>query len=296
MNRLLSSELFKLWKNTTFKVLIIVSIVLGVLAVGATKLASSEEIISGLVPNNLTEEQKEDYINNIKEMSKPTNEIAVSGNLGFSSSSEDIFNPKGREVFFTSFGAGVIEIFIVILAGTLVAKEYSKGTIRNTIAYGNKRYKYFLSKVMSVSLSSIICFLTMVLTSTIIGSFLFDWGNEFNSDEIMMIIKSLVCAILIIISVSTIMVFIASILKSNGVTIAIGMVVFVMVIYIIGAFYGKFDTFDAIYKYSTAYNWASISRVNASLGDYKRTIISSLVTILGCLAVGSYVVEKQDIK
>lgn len=296
MSRLLKAELFKLKKSTAFKVLIIISILLAVLGVASTKMLSSKDFLRNSLGNTMTEEQKDEYIKNINKVSQPSDDVAVSGNMGVHIATEDIYNPKGKEVFYGTFGSGVIEIYIAVLVASLVASEYTKGTIKNTLAYGKKRYVYYINKIIITSIAAFICIFVATAIAGIAGSAIWGWGATFTFNEFLMVLKQYIGVFLIIIALSSLITLIATATRNNGATMAIGIVLFAIILHVLGGLYGAFDWFDAIFKCTPAYLWESVVRVNMKSSDFVRAIISSLAITAVAGGIGAYALEKQDIK
>ena len=60
-----------------------------------------------------------------------SDEIISPGSLWFHTcGTKDPFNITAVETFHVSFGSYIMEILIAVLVGTMVAKEYSEGTIK----------------------------------------------------------------------------------------------------------------------------------------------------------------------
>ena len=296
MSRLLKAEMFKLRKSTAFKVLIVLSIFIALIGIGATKMISSKDFLRNSLGNTMTEQQKDDYIKRIEQMSKPSEDVSVSGSLGVHIPSEDLFNPKGKEVFYGTFGSGVIEIYVAVLAAVLVASEYTKGTIKNTLAYGKKRYVYYINKIIVTSVAAFICVLLMTAIAGIAGAAIWGWGSPFTFDEFLLLLRQFIAVFLIIAAFASLMTLVATATRSNGATMAIGIVFFAIVLHLLGGLCGLFDWFDAIFKCTPTYLWDSVARANMRSKDFVRAIISSIGIIAAAGGLGAYVLEKQDIK
>lgn len=165
MRRFVKAEIFKLYKNRTFVVLCIVSLVVAVFSLSMLKLVSSESFIKSSL-KGMTQEQQQQFMNQLKSASSSNGKIQP-GNIGMHIDSKDMFHPTGDEIFHAAFGSGIIEIFLAVLIGAVVAKEYTSGTIKNSIAYGKKREYYYLSKIVSVSIGMIILLAIQVLVVTL---------------------------------------------------------------------------------------------------------------------------------
>ncbi|MFA9398336.1 MAG: ABC transporter permease [Clostridiaceae bacterium] len=294
MIRLLKAETFKLFRNKTFVVLCIVALGLGIFNIGMTKLISSEDFIRKSMAS-MTEEEKDATIEQLK-LATEDAEIVTPGKLGVSFQGKDMFNPKTKEVFHSGFGIGLIEILIVILIGGIVAKEYSTGTIKNMLAYGKRRRDYYLAKFLAASLGGAILLAIMVFSNLIISLFIFPWGEDFNFLEFLHILKTYGAGVIVVMAMVSLIMFLATLLKSNGATIGAGIGIFVLTPTIISLLYGKYDWFDKIYESTVSYNYVLATAIKASNGDIIKSMIISIITIIISLFLGIILLNKQDIK
>jgi len=72
----------------------------------------------------------------------------------------------------------VISIFIIIIAATMMAQEYTSGTIKLLLISPHKRWKIFAAKLVSVFLISLILLVILFASSIITGGILF--GFDFS--------------------------------------------------------------------------------------------------------------------
>lgn len=72
----------------------------------------------------MSKQQQDQMIDHLKQGSSNSsgNSVFKGGNLGFHNINKDIFHPKVREIFHSSFGNDIIEILIAILVANLIAK------------------------------------------------------------------------------------------------------------------------------------------------------------------------------
>lgn len=295
MLRLLNAEIYILFKSRTFKVLCIIAIMLSLLLVCLSKLISSEDFIKSSL-KGMPEEQQEQFIKQLESSSSENASIVKAGNMGFHIDSKDIFNPTGKEIFHGSFGSGAIEILMSVLIGAMVASEYSSGTIKNMLAYGKKREHYYISKLLAIGVGLTVILGIMVALATVVCTFMFGWGQPFSNDQLIHILKVFCAAVIVGISVSSLLMLLATLVKSNGTTIGIGIVVLVLLPTIVSFLYGKYNWFDKIYEVTTAYNWTVATSIRATNDGILKSIVVSLVTILIATASGMMIFKKQDIK
>ena len=292
MLRLVKAELFKLFKNRTFKVLCIVSIVLSILTFIMTT-SVFDKMLKESISNMSQEDAKQ-----MEQMldSSGGEQIVVPGSLGLHLNAKDIFNPTVSEVFHSSFGAGLTEILIGILVAAFLAKEYSQGTIKNILAYGKSRTEFYLAKFITISIAIAVILACLVLVSTIGSGIINGWGEPFEASQLLNMIETFFLAVLSNASIASILMIIAIKVKSNGATIGITAGIFVIFPSIISFIYGLNKVFDKIYEITPFYNNQLAVSIYASNGDLIKSLIISVVTIIIALFVGIQIFKKQDIK
>ena len=88
MLRILKAELFKLKKNTTFKVLCLIILLVSFFSIGITKLMSSEGFIDSIT-KEMSESEKQAFEQQMQSVSEQDTEIRLSSNMGMTISGED---------------------------------------------------------------------------------------------------------------------------------------------------------------------------------------------------------------
>ncbi|SHH33184.1 ABC transporter permease subunit [Clostridium grantii] len=299
MSRLLKAEIFKLFKNKTFIVLCIVAFALGIFNFGMTNIVSSEDFIRSSL-TNMTEAEKDEAIEQIKlatEVKSSDEKVIVQpGRIGSSSQFENLFSPKGKEIFHSAFGQGLMEILLSILIAALIAKEYSSGTIKNMIAYGKKREDYYIAKFLVASIGGMILMGIIVIFTCLPSLLFFPWGKAFDINEVIYIILIFAGASVSVMAMVSLLMLLASILKSNGSTIGIGISIFVLLPTIVSFLYGKYTLFDKVYESTVSYNYALATAIYASNNDIIKAVTISIATIIISLLIGITLFKKQDIK
>lgn len=295
MLRLIKAELYKLFRTRAFKVLCIIALMLGIFLVGMSKLMASEDFIKSSL-KGMSPEQQEQFMNQLNSTNGEDAPLVQPGNMGFHLNSKDIFHPTAKEIFHGSFGAGTIEILLAVLIGAMVAGEYSTGTIKNILAYGKKREYYYISKLIASSIGFAIMLLIMVSTATIGSTIMFGWGQDFNLSEAVHIFMVFGAALIVGMAVISLLMLLAILVKSNGTTIGVGIVVLTVLPTVLSFLYGKFDWFDKIYESTVSYNWAVATSIKAANDDLIKSVTVGAITLLIPAMVGIMVFKKQDIK
>ena len=293
MLKAIQAELYKLFKNRTFKVLICVAVLLSTLTV---VMCSSvfEKILNDSL-GNMPQDQKEVLMEQLTSMSE-SEAIVTPGQLGIQLQAKDMMNPTSIEVYHASFGSGVIEIIIGILVGALIAKEYSQGTIKNFLAYGKRREEFYLAKFVSMVIAVTIILAVMTILPTIVVTLMNGWGQAFEISQLLGMIKTFVASVIAGSEVAALAMIIATLVKSNGATIGITVAIFIGIPTLAGFLYGIYSWFDRVYEVLPFYNSALATSIKAGNGDLLRSVIISLVTIAISLFVGIKIFKSQDIK
>lgn len=293
MLKAIQAELYKLFKNRTFKVLICVAVLLSTLTV---VMCSSvfEKILNDSL-GNMPQDQKEVLMEQLTSMSE-SEAIVTPGQLGIQLQAKDMMNPTSIEVYHASFGSGVIEIIIGILVGALIAKEYSQGTIKNFLAYGKRREEFYLAKFVSMVIAVTIILAVMTILPTIVVTLMNGWGKAFEISQLLGMIKTFVASVIAGSAVAALAMIIATLVKSNGATIGITVAIFIGIPIFAGLLYGVYPWFDRFYEVLPFYNSALATSIKAGNGDLLRSVIISLVTIAISLFVGIKIFKSQDIK
>ena len=293
MLKAIQAELYKLFKNRTFKVLIFVGILLSTLVI---VMCSSvfEQILSDSL-GNMPEDQKQLLIENMESISE-SDSVVTPGQLGVQLQAKDIMNPTALEVYHSSFGSGVIEILTGILVAALMAKEYSQGTIKNFLAYGKRREEFYLAKFIAIAVAIAIILAVMTILPTIAVTIMNGWGQSFEISQLLGMIKTFVASLIASSAVAALAMIIATLVKSNGATIGITVAIFIGIPTFAGFLYGIYPWFDRVYEVLPFYNSALASSIKAGNGDLLRSVVIALITIAISLFVGIKIFKAQDIK
>lgn len=293
MIKALKAEIYKLFKNRTFKVLGCIVFLFSILTIVMCSPIMDKIFKDSL--GDMPEEQKEIFMQQMMN-SEESQAIVTPASLGIHIQGKDPMNPTALEVYHSSFGSGVMEILIGVLVAALMAKEYSQGTIKNFLAYGKKREEFYIAKFLTMSIAITILLVILTIVPTIGVTIMSGWGEAFEVSQLLGMIKTFVAAIITNSAVAALMMIIATLVKSNGATIGIAVAVFIGVPTIGGFLYGIYPWFDKIYEVLPFYNSALAVSVYAGSADILRAIIVALITITLSLIVGIKIFKTQDIK
>lgn len=293
MLRIVKAELYKLFKNRTFKVLCGVGI-----AISLVTILMASPLFEKLLTDSMGDMSPEEKQVMLEQLSSETanEQIVTPGKMGVQITAKDQMNPTALEIYYSSFGAGLIEILTGILIAALLAKEYSQGTIKNTLAYGKKRYKFYLAKFIALVVGvTIITFILTAVSTT--GTVLMGgWGEVFEFSQVIGMIKTFAASIFANSAVVAIIMIFAILVKSNGGTIAITAGGFILLPSIAAMIYGVYSWYDKLYELTPFYNSALATSIYAGNGEVLKSIFVSTVTIVIALMAGIQIFKAQDIK
>ncbi|AJA47116.1 ABC-2 family transporter protein [Clostridium pasteurianum DSM 525 = ATCC 6013] len=295
MCRMIHAEIYKLFRTRTFKVLCIVAVILAIISIGTSKIMSSEDFFRSSL-KGMPKNQQDQYIEQLQKINNPSDSKVVIGNIGMRNPSKDIFHPTARELFYGSFGSGVIEILLSVLIASIVAGEYSSGTIKNMLAYGKRREYYYISKLIAISIGFVIILGIMVTVTTVGSTILYGWGVPFDINQALQLLKIFIATSIVGLGIISFIMLLSTLIKSNGITIILGVVIFSLLPTIISFLYGKYTWFDKIYESTLPYNWALVTSVHAVNSDILKAIAVGIITLLLTLSAGIFVLKSQDIK
>lgn len=293
MLKAIQAELYKLFKNRTFRVLVVVGILLSTLTIVMCSPVFDNILNDSL--GDMPQEQKDALMQQMTSMSD-SDAIVTPGELGIQLQAKDMMNPTSIEVYHASFGSGIMEILIGILVAALIAKEYSQGTIKNFLAYGKRREEFYLAKFVAMIVGIAIISAVMTILPTIVVTIMNGWGESFEFSQVLGMIKTFVVSVVASSAVAAIAMVIATLVKSNGATIGITVAIFIGVPTFGGFLYGIYTWFDRVYEVLPFYNSALATSIKAGNGDLLRSVVISLITISISLFAGIKIFKAQDIK
>ncbi|MDT8716915.1 ABC transporter permease subunit [Clostridium sp. 19966] len=294
MFRLIKAEAYVLFKTKAFRVLCVIALLIAFMTIGISKLMSSEDFIKSSL-KGMTTQQQEQFMKSLQ--SKDSDPIVSSGSgMGIHIQAKDIFHPTGKEIFHSAFGSGVMEILLSVLVGAMVAKEYSSGTIKNILAYGKKREQYYIAKLLACTIGFAVMLAIILFVTAIEVCAIFGWGSSFNVQEALGIVEIFLAATVLGMAIIALLMLVATLFKSNGATIGIGIVGFTILPTVFSFLYGKYSWFDKLYESTTSYNWALATSVRAADNDVLKASIVGIITLIIASSAGIFIFKKQDIK
>lgn len=208
---------------------------------------------------------------------------------------------NGRDLL---FGAGSyidIGLFIAIICGIFIGGDFVSGASKLTIARGANRAEFYLSKWLVVCLLSVAYTLASFLVCGILSG-ITGYGHVFDGAEFALLLRAIALQVLIAISSSSVYVFIAFLVRSQGGTIGTTIALYILVsvvseaIIIVAMADGNYNLLN--YAYFTP----SLQLTNASSYDAYTTsevlqvVLIPIAYIAASLGAGIPIFMKRDVK
>lgn len=193
MINLIKADLYKLLRQRSFYICIIVLVAISIINVYSNDY--SAHVINQVESTN-------DMINNYKE---------IYSNLNASSQIKLAFGFNGL-------------IFSAILIPLFISSEYKLGTIKTTISKGFKRTNIFFSKFIIASILSLFLVILYVVVATVIGTMLWGFGTVDNSFYID-ILKFILLQLYLNLAFSSVFIMISFLMNGTGGAIAVNLCV-----------------------------------------------------------------------
>lgn len=224
----------------------------------------------------------------------------VGGGVGFISSIyKDINNPTFGEIMRTSMvGTGFVWIIILVVSVSFFMSEYTENTIRLSIAYGHSKFKMYISKLIVLSIYSLILY--VFLTLLIFTHSIVKLNFTPNMGEILIALKLIILNFLAIEVFIMISLLVTIIVKHIGAISAIICFFILSLPMVYMMVWDKLETqsmaIKAFLKINPMYYWSTISAYNINNNIMYETVIYSVVATTIIISASYVILKKQEIK
>jgi hypothetical protein len=202
--------------------------------------------------------------------------------------------PGAIDVAFRVAGKGdFIPLMIAVFVCIYATNEFSYGTVKNILAVGYKKTSFYFSKLITVCLSSVIIFLSIVFASFVAGSFFFKMSSEIS--DVAQLLLTLALQLLLHIAYAAIFFMIAVLVKNTGISIAasVGALIFLTVLFIAADWI--FKTGSSIQSFWPAANISELTVPSPTISMIIRALLVGSACIIAPTVAGSLVFSRQDV-
>jgi ABC-2 type transport system permease protein len=183
-----------------------------------------------------------------------------------------------------------------IFAGLFIGTDFTDRNINQGIVAGYSRIKILFSKVIILFLATEIIMILYPITSVIVNSALNGWGETFNMDTAIYILRTIFLRLIVDSSCISLWVLLAFLFKDILKTVSVSIFIFMMGSGCIITLSKKVDFMKEIYNL-TANGQARIL-VNKTLSLYQITniMVSNLIIVLVLLSISYLLFRRAELK
>ena len=206
-------------------------------------------------------------------------------------------NPvTGKESFANAFQDIFMLFVIAIFAGFYIGSDFSNRTIQTELSRGHKRTDIIFAKAFVYSLGASVLMLLYPITVCIIHTINFGWGEAFSISSILYFLRVTLLGSILNIGTACIYVCFSFLCRDIPKTICVCFAFPVLFSAISGTVGKYFPAFGSILDYSTLSQLKYIVNDKLSITSLLPVILSTGITIVITLTIGSYFFSKAEIK
>lgn len=208
-----------------------------------------------------------------------------------------------KDYLFNTISNGNLGLFLAIIAGIFIGKEFTQGTVRNLIGRGIDRKHFYLSKLLSLTTLLFAYMCILLIVGGIFTAFK-GYGEPFTGAQFGILMRSFALQFLTLISSVSIFVMLAFLCRSSGSTIGacIGFYLVISILSSVLSVVGAIDqantqTLEAV-CYFLPYGQSTIAASSKDLTTIQIVAVIVMPIVYTALStiIGLVTFEKRDIK
>lgn len=264
MGALIQSEFYKLGKSKAFYILMAICAALAIAMAFALK---SGAAMAAANPGNA----------DLQDMAKFQSSFGGAWFVGY------------------SLGNGLQAVIIAIFVSIFIAVEFNYGPMKNIISRGFNRTQEYLAKLITSIAAGVSLLVVYMLAGLLTGTVL--WGfDPHGVASLGSLLTLFLTQALLIISYTSIFVFVAMSLRSNGASIGANISIVLMGTFVVEAINLLFHTKINFLNYWISECIKQLATLNPASADVTRGIIVAVGYTLVASILGCFLFNKQDIK
>lgn len=190
-----------------------------------------------------------------------------------------------------SFLPYFLPVFQAIFITMLITSEYSTGTIKDSVSLGYSRTKIYMSKLITISVASILMMLAAIATTGISSIFVFGIYGTFSMYDFLLLFRMLLIHALLYTAYGSIFLKIAFLIKNIGGTMAFS-IFFSLILGSLSSVFGE----GYLGRIMLLKNFSPTAIPNPQAVDIRIAIAVALSYLFLCFSIGCVTFKKQDIK
>ena len=205
---------------------------------------------------------------------------------------------KANFIFFEIISTDVMAILMSMIVSESVAKEYSEGTMKNTLAYGVKRTKFYFAKYIANVIVMLIVMAIMSIGSTLLFTLIKGWGQQFEMSQLINMVRYFFGSAVIFAAMLAVIMFISTVVKSGGTTITLTVIIFILIPFILKVVSSLniSELVNKMYGVTLCYNFNIVKAVGSSNFEIIKASLIGFVWMVIALSAGAGLLKKQEIK
>lgn len=184
-----------------------------------------------------------------------------------------------------------IPLFQAIFITMLITSEYSAGTIKDSVSLGFSRRKIYISKLITVSVGSILMMLVAIFFTVITSIFVFGIYGSFSTYDLLLLVRMLLIQAMLYTAYGSVFLMIAFLIKNIGGTMAFS-IFFSLILGSLGSVVGNSYLGRAL----LLMNFPPTAVPHPQAVDIRIAITVALSYLILCLGIGGFTFKRQDIK
>lgn len=184
-----------------------------------------------------------------------------------------------------------LPVLQAIFITMFITSEYSTGTIKDSVSLGFSRMKIYISKLITVSVGSILMMLVAIFFTGIAASFVFGIYGSFSMYDLLLLVRMLLIQGLLYTAYGSIFIMIAFLIKNIGGTMAFS-IFFSLIIGSLSSVVGN----GYLGRILLLMNFSPTAIPHPQAVDMRIAIAVALSYLILCSGIGGFTFKKQDIK
>ncbi|AEY67424.1 ABC transporter permease [Clostridium sp. BNL1100] len=193
-----------------------------------------------------------------------------------------------KEKAFLPYFMPVLQAIFITM---LITSEYNMGTIKDPVSLGFSRTKIYMSKLITISVGSLLMMLVAILFTVITSILVFGIYGSFLISDMLLVFRMLLIQGLLYTAYGSIFLMIAFLIKNIGGTMAFA-IFFSLILGSLGSIIGN-SYFGRILLLM---NFSPTAMPHPQVVDIWIAIAAALGYLILCSGVGGFTFKKQDIK
>jgi ABC-2 type transport system permease protein len=266
MSNLIRAELFKLSKNKTFRILMMLL------------------TAAGLVLNLVVWLDSKDV-------------LSLQNVLGFINF-DPSFTGTGIDFFRLTLLDDSILLTLILstFSGFYISNDYLTGVIKNEAISGNSRGQIYFAKLIAFSLGSIAMAVVFLVIPTLGSTLIHGFGTAIDGSTVVYVGRTVGLFLLHLVAFVSIMTLIAIILQESGKTIIVS-ISFILIVNLTFIFLARyFPIAETIFEYTVFAQISEASKAVMTYAESMKSILVAVVTFIVIAYCGSAIFQKIEIK